>query len=86
MAQLEQSPDYGVLQEFIDSLYRSDPDAAFKRLDIIIEAESFGLNADLQEIISLLPPSSLYTRDKLCGQLNSALSSHGWGYYYGCVH
>ena len=83
MVKLEQSPDYGMLQEFVDSLYRLSP--VHSRLDIVIEAESFGLNKDLSEIVSLLPPGA-YTRDRLCSQLNSSLSSHGWGYYYGAVH
>ena len=83
MTKLEQSPDYGVLQEFVEYLYKTD--AIHSRLDVVIEAESFGLNSDLMEIVSLIPPGA-YNRVRLCGQLNSALSSHGWGYYYGSVH
>ncbi len=83
MAKQEKSPDYGVLQEFIESLYSSDDAQA--RLDIVLQAEAYGLNDDLLEIITLLPPGT-YTREKVCSQLNSSLSSHGWGYYYGAVH
>lgn len=78
----EKSPYYGILQEFIDSLYLQDE--CVSRLDVILQAEAFGLNEDLQEIISLLPPGS-YSRLRLCGQINSSLSSHGWGYVYGSV-
>ena len=67
----EKSPDYGVLQEFIDRLFD--------------EGEAYGLNGELMEVLNLLPPG-LYTRDRLCGQINSSLSSHGWGYVYGAVH
>lgn len=83
MVRLEQSSDHGVLQDFVEYLFRSD--MIHSRLDIVVEAESFGLNSDLMEIVGLLPPGA-YDRDRLCGQLNSALSSHGWGCYYGAVH
>lgn len=83
MTKLEQSPDHGQLQDFVDSLFRQA--SQYSRLDVIVEAESFGLNSDLMEIVELLPPGT-YNRVRLCGQLNSALSSHGWGYYYGAVH
>lgn len=83
MGKLEQSPDFGVLQEFVDSLFADAEEVP--RLDIVVQAEALDLNPDLQEIVSLLPPGT-YTRDKLCDQFNSSLSSHGWGYYYGAVH
>lgn len=79
---VKKRPEYGLLQEFVDSLFIQEEIVG--RLDIILAAESFGLNEDLQEIISLLPPGS-YTRVRLCGQINSSLSSHGWGYTYGTV-
>lgn len=83
MASQEKSPQYGMLQEFIESLFTTEE--ALPRLDIIVQAEAFGLNSDLLEIVSLLPPGT-YNREKICSQLNSSLSSHGWGYYYGAVH
>lgn len=79
----EKSADYGVLQEFVDRLFAGRED--YMRLEVVLEAEAYGLNKELQEVINLLPPG-LYTRDKLCGQINSSLSSHGWGYVYGAVH
>jgi hypothetical protein len=83
VSKLEKSPDYGVLQDFVESLYASAEE--YSRLEIVVQAESLDLNSDLLEIISLLPPGT-YDRIKLCDQFNSSLSSHGWGYYYGAVH
>ena len=79
----EKSPDYGVLQEFIDRLFDSRED--YMRLEVVLEGEAYGLNGELMEGLNLLPPG-LYTRDRLCSQINSSLSSHGWGYVYGAVH
>lgn len=79
----EKSPDYGVLQEFIDRLFDGRED--YMRLEIVLEGEAYGLNGELMEVLNLLPPG-LYTRDRLCSQINSSLSSHGWGYVYGAVH
>ncbi len=79
----EKSPDYGVLQEVIDRLFDGRED--YMRLEVVLEGEAYGLNGELMEVLNLLPPG-LYTRDRLCGQINSSLSSHGWGYVYGAVH
>lgn len=79
----EKSSDYGVLQEFIDGLFIGRED--YMRLEVVLEGEAYGLNSELMEVLNLLPPG-LYTRDRLCGQINSSLSSHGWGYVYGAVH
>lgn len=79
----EKSPDYGVLQEFIDRLFDGRED--YMRLEVVLEGEAYGLNGELMEVLNLLPPG-LYTRVRLCGQINSSLSSHGWGYVYGAVH
>ena len=83
MAAPKKSADFGVLQQFVDDLFSSQEEYA--RLDVIMQAESADLNSDLLEIVNLLPPGN-YSRDKLCSQLNSSLSSHGWGYVYGAVH
>lgn len=79
----EKSPDYGVLQEFVDRLFDGRED--YMRLEVVLEGEAYGLNSELMEVLNLLPPG-LYTRDRLCSQINSSLSSHGWGYVYGAVH
>ena len=78
----ERSEDYGILQRLIDAVFtRGD---YVRRLDVIVLAESFDLPADLLEIVNLLPPGT-YTRERLCDQLNSAISGHAWGQVYGTV-
>ncbi len=72
-----------MLQEFIDRLFDGRED--YMRLEVVLEGEAYGLNGELMEVLNLLPPG-LYTRDRLCSQINSSLSSHGWGYVYGAVH
>ncbi len=79
-----QSPDYGQLQDFVDYVFRDHEGESFPRIEIVMQAESYDMNPDLLEIITLLP-TGIYNRVKLCIQLNSALSSHGWGYVYGTV-
>lgn len=79
----EKSPDYGVLQEFIDRLFDGRED--YMRLEVVLEGEAYGLNSELMEVLNLLPPG-LYTRDRLCSQINSSLSSHGWGYVLSLIH
>ena len=83
MAAPKKSADYGVLQQFVDELFADVEE--YERLDVLLQTESYGLNDDLFEIVNLLPPGT-YSRDRLCSQLNSSLSSHGWGYVYGAVH
>lgn len=78
------SPDFGQFQEFIDYLFRGREEDFLPRLEVVMQAESYDLNPDLLEVVSLLPPGR-YNRVKLCTQLNSSLSSHGWGYVYGTV-
>ena len=77
------SEHYGQLQRVIDSVF-ADGRKFVRRLDVIVAAESFDLPDDLNEIISLLPPST-YTRQRLCDQLNSAIGGHAWGQVYGTV-
>ncbi|MGB4593383.1 MAG: hypothetical protein WBI63_06370 [Coriobacteriia bacterium] len=48
------------------------------RLDVIVRAELADLHQDVLDIVNLLPPGT-YTREKLCDQLNSAITAHGWG-------
>ena len=54
----EKSPDYGVLQEFIDRLFDGRED--YMRLEVVLEGEAYGLNGELMEVLNLLPPG-LYT-------------------------
>ena len=55
-----------------------------RRLDVIIAAEAADLPDDLTRIVSLLPPGD-YTRQRLCDQINSAITGHAWGQVYGTV-
>lgn len=73
---------YGELQSLVDGLYATR--TFVDRLDLVMQAEVLDLDADLQEIVSLLPPGS-YERQRLCDQLNSAIAAHGWGAVYGTV-
>lgn len=40
MVRLQKSEDFGVLQEFVDGLFASDPLLEYSRLEIILEAEA----------------------------------------------
>jgi hypothetical protein len=77
-----QSEDYGLLQRLVDTLFREKTLVA--RLDVILLAEALDFPDDLREIITLLPPGN-YPRQKLCDQMNSSISGHGWGMVYGTV-
>lgn len=82
ISNMERSEDFGILQRVVDTLYK---DAEFAtRLDIVVLAESFDLPLDLVEIINLLPPGT-YARQRMCDQLNSAITGHAWGQVYGTV-
>ncbi len=76
------SESFGELQRLIDGLYATRD--MVERLDVVVQAEILDLDADLQEIVTLLPPGT-YDRQRLCDQLNSALAAHGWGGLYGTV-
>lgn len=55
-----------------------------RRLDVVICAEAADLPDDLMRIVNLLPPGD-YTRQRLCDQINSAITGHAWGQVYGTV-
>ena len=79
---IEKSPDFGVMQRLVDELFAHDK--LVRRLDAVLMAESYDLPDDLLEVVALLPPGT-YTRQRLCDQINSSISGHGWGYVYGTV-
>lgn len=82
ISNLEKSDDYGALQRLVDALFA---DCVFvRRIDAVILAESYDLPTDLLEIVALLP-SGDYSRQTLCGQLNSSIAGHAWGQVYGTV-
>lgn len=82
MTSLYKSEEYGTLQRLVDSLYRNAKTVT--QIELIVQAEAVDLCADLQEICTLVPPGR-YSRQRLCDQLNSSLSGHGWGFRYGTV-
>ena len=76
--------EYGELQRLVDELYAVNPSQAVSRMDVIVRAEVDDLGDDLMEIVDLLPAGS-YKRYRLCDQLNSIITAHGWAYLYGTV-
>jgi hypothetical protein len=78
------SEDYGELQRLVDDLYRQSASGSVKRVDVIIRAEVNDLPEDLMEVVNLLPSGS-YKRARLCDQLNSIITAHGWAFLYGTV-
>lgn len=68
--------DHATLTRVIDALYSER--GHVPRLDVIVRAELADLHEDVLDIVNLLPPGK-YTREKLCDQLNSAITAHGWG-------
>lgn len=78
------SDDYGELQLLVDDLYRVCPSKAVSKLDVLERADARDLCDDLMEVIRLLPGGT-YRRRRLCDQLNSIVTAHGWGYTYGTV-
>ncbi|MDO4596192.1 MAG: hypothetical protein Q4B30_04370 [Coriobacteriaceae bacterium] len=77
-----QAEEFGDLQRLIDGMFSGR--TTIDRLDLVVQAEIVDLADDLMEIVQLLPPGT-YDRRRLCDQINSALSAHGWGAVYGTV-
>lgn len=78
------SDEYGDLQRLVDALYTVNPSKAVSRMDVLVRAEVDDLGDDLMEVVRLLPGGS-YKRYRLCDQLNSIITAHGWAYLYGTV-
>ncbi|MDI6901331.1 MAG: hypothetical protein QMC79_06540 [Anaerosomatales bacterium] len=64
------------LARVIDAVFASAHRAP--RLEIITRAHVADLPAEVLGLLDLLPPGT-YTRQRLCDQLNSAITGHGWG-------
>jgi hypothetical protein len=73
---MHSSEDHAALTRVIDALYAAQHSVV--RLDVIIRAELADVGEDLLGIVNLLPPGT-YSRQRLCDQLNSAITAHGWG-------
>ncbi|MDO4538976.1 MAG: hypothetical protein Q4B54_12500 [Coriobacteriales bacterium] len=76
--------EFGELQGLVDDLFEEQPDGYVSRLDVLVRAEVNDLAPDLMEVVELLPAGS-YKRPRLCDQLNSIITAHGWAYLYGTV-
>ncbi|PKQ20094.1 MAG: hypothetical protein CVT66_06935 [Actinobacteria bacterium HGW-Actinobacteria-6] len=75
--------DHETLQRLIDTLFADK--TGVRRLEFIVRAELADLASEVLDIVTLLPPGT-YERDRLCDQLNSAITAHGWGRSLGTVH
>lgn len=84
---IEHSEFFGAMQRIVDALFYEAVDVSeftVRRLDVIIAAETADLPDELMRIVTLLPPGD-YTRQRLCDQINSAITGHAWGQVYGTV-
>ncbi|TLM72532.1 MAG: hypothetical protein FDZ70_08380 [Actinobacteria bacterium] len=70
------------MQRMLDALYANA--GAVERLDVVVRAETLELPEVALGIVALLPPGR-YTRARLCDQLNSAITAHGFGGVIGTV-
>ena len=80
----ERSDEYGELQHLVDELYQGNMSGSVSSIDVLTRGEVDDLGSDLMEVLELLP-SGNYKRARLCDQLNSIITAHGWGYTYGTV-
>jgi hypothetical protein len=76
--------EYGELQRLVEDLFEDNPSRAVQRMDVLVRAEVNDLSPDLMEVVELLPAGT-YKRYRLCDQLNSIITAHGWAYLYGTV-
>jgi len=64
-----------IIERLISNLFRSP--GRVSRLDVIVLAGAMDLPDIALEVIECVPPGS-YDRQRLCDQLNSAITAHGW--------
>jgi hypothetical protein len=81
-ARMPSTDDHESLQRLIEELYRRN--GRVVRLDVVVRAELADMTEEVLGIVNLLPPGA-YTRVRLCDQLNSAITAHGWGRSLGTV-
>lgn len=79
------APEYGELQRLVDGLFEDDPKRLVSKIDVFVRADIDGICDDLREVVDLLPGGH-YTRRRLCDQMNSIITAHGWGYSHGTVY
>ena len=79
---MDRHEDFMELQGLIDELFAESEFVSSMRL--LLLAEMRDLPEDLIEICRIVPHGT-YSRQRLCDQMNSALTGHGWGRVYGTV-
>ncbi len=78
------SESYGVLQRLVNEVFEDCGQGCVTKMDIVCRASIDDLDAASLEVVDLLP-SGTYTRVRLCDQMNSIITAHGWGYTLGTV-
>lgn len=78
------SPEYGELQRLVDRVYAVNPSQPRTKLEVLTQAEVLDLGPEPMEVVELLPGGS-YKRYRLCDQLNSIITAHGWAWALGTV-
>ncbi len=68
--------DHETLGRAIDAAFARNREVS--RLSFIVLVESADVRSEILELVTLLPPG-MYTRQRLCDQLNAAITAHGWG-------
>ncbi len=82
MRSMPSNDDHESLQRLIEALFRHD--RRVERIHVVVRAELADMTEEVLGIVNLLPPGN-YTRTRLCDQLNSAITAHGWGRSLGTV-
>ena len=70
------------MQRLVDRVFRDTRQVT--RLDVVLCAEALDLPDVILGIVTLLPPGR-YGRQRLCDQLNSVITAHGYGSLLGTV-
>ncbi len=80
--------EHGDLQRLIEEVFEAaeGPRGArtVSKLDLLMRADIDDLSDDLREVIDLMP-GGRFERRRLCDQMNSIITAHGWAYAYGTV-
>lgn len=77
-----QHEDYGELQRLVDVLFKHDERVS--TVDVLVRAEADDLGDEVMEVVRSIP-SGNYRRQRLCDQINSIVTAHGWGFTLGTV-
>ena len=70
------------LQGLVDRLFQQGDTVS--KIDVMVQARADDLDEDVLEVVALLPGGT-YHRRRLCDQINSIVTAHGWGLTLGTV-